>query len=135
MKAKAKKYKFNKDQQKWLKALESGEYAQTKALLCNGDGFCCLGVACDVLGAKFEEPGVGATAFRFGREREATVLPETIRKRLKLRTVSGGLRGRFRIGQAKCAEELTEANDNGAKFSSIAKFIRANPEAVFTDAK
>lgn len=31
--------------QKWLKALRSGEYGQTKNVLCDGKGnFCCLGV-------------------------------------------------------------------------------------------
>lgn len=34
-----------KIKRKWLKALRSGEYAQTKGTLTNGKGgFCCLGV-------------------------------------------------------------------------------------------
>lgn len=35
---------------KWLAALESGEYKQTQLQLVNnnGQGFCCLGVACKV---------------------------------------------------------------------------------------
>ena len=32
----------------WLAALRSGEYSQTKFGLRNNEGFCCLGVACDV---------------------------------------------------------------------------------------
>lgn len=41
------------DQQKeniklWLAALRSGEYKQATGVLNNGNGFCCLGVACDV---------------------------------------------------------------------------------------
>lgn len=41
------------DQQKenvklWLAALRSGEYDQQQAVLNNGFGYCCLGVACDV---------------------------------------------------------------------------------------
>ena len=41
------------DQQKenvklWLAALRSGEYDQQQAVLKNGFGYCCLGVACDV---------------------------------------------------------------------------------------
>lgn len=41
------------DQQKenvklWLAALRSGEYDQQQAILKNGFGYCCLGVACDV---------------------------------------------------------------------------------------
>lgn len=34
---------------KWLKALRSGEYSQTSCTLKDSDGFCCLGVLCDVI--------------------------------------------------------------------------------------
>ena len=34
--------------EKWLKALRSGEYAQTNGALSNEEGFCCLGVLCDI---------------------------------------------------------------------------------------
>lgn len=37
-----------KDIQKWCKALRSGEYKQTKETLQDENGFCCLGVACDL---------------------------------------------------------------------------------------
>lgn len=43
-----------KNVKKWIKALESGKYSQTKNVLCKkknkkvGYGFCCLGVAADV---------------------------------------------------------------------------------------
>lgn len=33
---------------KWVTALRSGEYEQTKGVLKNDNGFCCLGVATDV---------------------------------------------------------------------------------------
>ena len=33
----------------WLEALRSGKYKQTRDKLENRGGFCCLGVACDVL--------------------------------------------------------------------------------------
>jgi hypothetical protein len=33
---------------KWLDALRSGEYTQTKDSLCDNRGFCCLGVLCDL---------------------------------------------------------------------------------------
>ena len=43
--------------EKWLKALRSGEYAQGKGALCakhpiEGIVHCCLGVLCEVQGAK-----------------------------------------------------------------------------------
>jgi hypothetical protein len=33
---------------KWVAALRSGEYAQANGCLNDGEGMCCLGVACDV---------------------------------------------------------------------------------------
>lgn len=34
---------------KWIQALDSGKYKQSKGELQNRDGYCCLGVACRVL--------------------------------------------------------------------------------------
>ena len=34
--------------QKWVLALRSGEYSQTKSKLEDDSGYCCLGVACDI---------------------------------------------------------------------------------------
>lgn len=36
--------------QKWLDALRSGKYAQTRGKLTDGNGYCCLGVAGCVIG-------------------------------------------------------------------------------------
>lgn len=33
---------------KWVNALRSGEYKQTTGVLQNENGYCCLGVLCDV---------------------------------------------------------------------------------------
>lgn len=35
---------------KWLAALRSGDYAQTRNALRDRSGYCCLGVLCDVVG-------------------------------------------------------------------------------------
>ena len=34
--------------EKWVAALRSGEYKQTRGYLSNSNGFCCLGVLCDL---------------------------------------------------------------------------------------
>jgi hypothetical protein len=34
--------------EKWLNALRSDEYSQTRGVLMNEGGFCCLGVLCDI---------------------------------------------------------------------------------------
>jgi hypothetical protein len=36
--------------QKWVDTLRSDEFKQTKDALKNEDGYCCLGVACEVYG-------------------------------------------------------------------------------------
>jgi hypothetical protein len=36
--------------QKWVSALRSGDYQQTQGYLHKEDGFCCLGVLCDLYG-------------------------------------------------------------------------------------
>ena len=40
---------------KWTKALRSGKYKQTTGALQDGNGFCCLGVACDVFIPKMHQ--------------------------------------------------------------------------------
>ena len=43
--------------QKWVSALRSGKYFQATGALRNEDGFCCLGVLCDVYDSdKWVEP-------------------------------------------------------------------------------
>lgn len=37
-----------KDMLKWIEALRSGEYAQTTGRLQDFEGYCCLGVACEL---------------------------------------------------------------------------------------
>lgn len=48
--------------QRWIKALRSGKYTQTRRTLKDQDGFCCLGVLCDVLDPK----GWNGKMYRFG---------------------------------------------------------------------
>ena len=35
---------------KWVEALRSGDFPQTTSTLADSDGYCCLGVACDISG-------------------------------------------------------------------------------------
>jgi len=48
--------------QKWVLALRSGEYSQTTGKLQDEQGYCCLGVACDIFipdGMKTVHPNTG----------------------------------------------------------------------------
>lgn len=49
--------------QKWVAALRSGEYEQTEGVLRNGNGYCCLGVLCDLYS---KETGVEWLDMGFG---------------------------------------------------------------------
>ncbi len=46
---------------KWVEALRSGKYKQTKGSLHKGDAFCCLGVLCDITGVQWTERKVKAS--------------------------------------------------------------------------
>jgi len=42
---------------KWIEALRSGKYHQTRSLLRDSNGFCCLGVLADIKGCSWR-PGI-----------------------------------------------------------------------------
>lgn len=43
--------------QKWVDALRSGEYQQATGKLKSQEGFCCLGVLCDLYAKEHEDAG------------------------------------------------------------------------------
>ena len=120
-------YQLNEAQTKWLEALESGAYAQTGNRLKDSNGFCCLGVACEVLGVaatkseNVEEPWM--------YEGESLLCPLSIVEKLRLRSNNGDIADPP-AGDPN-GRTLAEMNDVGASFSEIAAFVRANPERVF----
>lgn len=127
-------YKLNKYQEKWLQALESGEYAQCQGALMRpskdtstNDSFCCLGVAADVLGEDRDTIQKFNDLSRFGH----------VAASLRLRTSLGGLKDCIEVtandGEpSDFLDALTELNDTAEwSFSQIAKYIRENPENVF----
>lgn len=135
---------------RWILALESGEFAQTKKVLKNETGYCCLGVACEVLrpgrwtdhmvvDGEDTEPGFG---FRSENDEQApgtgvettTTLPDELTELLAI-----GNDGSFWISYDPDANPdpgfylwpiadghnaLTGANDGGASFDQIAQALR-----------
>lgn len=107
----------------WVKALRSGEYVQGKDYLkrVDTDGItkhCCLGVLCDVLGMPNRVTPTGITVFL--RNRESTI-PEHI-----LGTLTGTSVGSFKslnMPELYGLSCLTEVNDKGYSFNSIADHI------------
>jgi hypothetical protein len=100
---------------KWLKALRSGDYQQGEAYLKNkswdeATEYCCLGVACEVAGAKinmkkypnFIESGCGIRGIK--------KVPKVL---------IGG-------EDNKVTDRLASMNDSGRGFKAIANWIEKN---------
>jgi hypothetical protein len=101
---------------KWVEALRSGNYKQTKAGLRKGDNFCCLGVLCDVVspeGWTDKVNNLGYTDFVFEGRHNDCELPAPLREKLDL---SGNQ-----------TMDLIQLNDTYSKpFTEIADYIEKN---------
>lgn len=58
--------------QKWLEALRSGEYSQTRSHMCDEDGYCCLGVLEECC---FNVEFVGPGFIKWDDKKSRTLLP------------------------------------------------------------
>lgn len=109
------------NREKWIQALESGEYQQTRGVLHDGVGYCCLGVACKVLGYEPAVDEFGDHRYYFGES--FTHLPEVAAARLGLVTLSPAAQtsdgGRV---------WLANLNDDGVSFTKIAALLRQQPD-------
>lgn len=106
---------LNPQAQAWVDALLYGNYEQGAACLRDGNKFCCLGVAADVVWPGNWAPPVDsadpAAIFRFpGEEDETDVLPDSLWAKLL-----EGVPKERRVNQSMVAE----ANDHGASFKEI----------------
>lgn len=62
----------------WCEALESGRYPQGGGVLRNRVGYCCLGVACDVMDStRWRPPGTSEDVI-YTYDRESSFLPESV---------------------------------------------------------
>lgn len=107
---------------KWVKALRSGEYKQTKGRLRNSVGFCCLGVLCDIYAKdkKIKEFWIPyGHAFSAG-DTDAVFLPTHIKKYSNLKSVNGSIGNMSLAGQ----------NDRGKTFPEIADIIEQHCEEL-----
>lgn len=98
---------------KWVEALRSGKYVQAKGRLRRDDGFCCLGVLCDISGeghwAATTETGI--QQYEHAGYRSVMYLPPM-------------LKTHYRLSDA--LELLMEMNDTDRTFSEIADYIEQN---------
>ena len=105
---------------KWVEALRSGEYRQTSGVLRDRDGFCCLGVLCDL--SKTGEWVKDGGDWRY--QGYTDVLPKPVQQLVGLRTNFGRIL--LREGH-----NLSEMNDTEYSFARIADLIEAEPEGLF----
>ena len=126
----------------WIEALKSGRWKQTKGHLAGaGEGFCCLGVACELFRRqtsrgrweidKLERAKDGSFRpdLRFVVERlpgdedsSAEVLPFAVKEWLGLATASG---------EITANSSLAGLNDAGRSFGEIAALIESEPAGLF----
>lgn len=123
------------NQEIWVQAIESGKYPQGRQdLNCNGR-FCCLGVACELFSVVIDSFQLcGGLITRYGTEEDSepcsSLAPIGVIKALALRDEFGHISEAFGILPHS---SLSTMNDKGLDFPTIAKFIRENPEKVFTE--
>jgi len=112
----------------WLEALRSGKYVQGTGRLHKGDKYCCLGVLCDVMGAREQFPsppaiGTHPSYFAYKGTVSCDVLPHALAKELGI-TVGGTLNRPIENGDLPPFKSLWELNDcAGYNFAQIAQVI------------
>jgi len=111
---------------KWVAALRSGEYKQTREQLYDGKGYCCLGVLCKITGKKFFRDDYNHYYHYYVKDtqngiREDIVLPTDVMNEVDMRTKNGA----YRPGLL-----LVNLNDSGKTFSEIADVIEEHWEAL-----
>lgn len=112
---------------RWIPALRGGTYRQGSRALHQGDTFCCLGVAVDLLMQAGEMPGWtddpenGEAVIPLADGSvESGFLPPAVAARLGLAHDGGHLDGEgWEIGGRRYVS-LADANDDGATFAEIA---------------
>jgi hypothetical protein len=133
---------------KWVKALRSGKYKQTRNVLKTKTkkglvSHCCLGVLCELyqndckrknkkglLVYENESGGyeIPKTNTLFAFSSELAALPEKVRSWAGLKSDEGGFRNEDTefVLKGEICRNLAKLNDAGAKFEKIADIIEAN---------
>lgn len=120
----------------WLEALRSGKYQQTHARLKKPDGYCCLGVLCDISGVGSWVPRDTCFEYEVGAHGGATAdLPHEVCTFAGLDRLVPVVRipeyhalmkvipERYREFASKGGVDLASLNDAGVSFADIADII------------
>ena len=110
----------SKIKKSWVNALRSGNYAQSMGNLRNANGYCCLGVLCDIYSKEnnidwtfqgsYGEENVQAMDY-WDFEEEDKFPPQSVKKWSELNDNVIG--------------DLADGNDKGYSFNQIADIIEA----------
>jgi len=116
--------------QKWIDALLSGEYQQTRQQLFDGNGYCCLGVLCDLYRKEHEQYEWAQTFSEFEQKDKWEFLNQSETLPNDVISWSGLPNCDPQIKEIKSPdgriETLAFANDSGCRFDEIAKMIDNN---------
>ena len=134
---------LNANAQKWVDALRSGKYTQTRGALRNDEGnnpkFCCLGVACDLYaketnvdGWRKIETGLN-TLYKFVSDESSSedALPESVAEWLGLNSVEGEFDPELAGLKVSTLIALNDDHDMRYDFKKIADVIESQPEGLF----
>ena len=105
--------------EKWLNALRSEEYKQTQRNLKTDEGYCCLGVLCDLYAKEMNVPWEKDYSHSYYyMHDEEEVLPYRVQQWAELENSCPEVIDEYHIS---CS--LVTLNDNGMDFNSISIFI------------
>lgn len=120
---------------KWVEALRSGMYNQDKRALRTEDGFCCLGVLCDVLsgevGAKWKHTSSDLEDMEFHAAASNHPVTESLPRPVQARAELDERNPQVPVPENasdehfrdKSTTTLAELNDQGYSFEKIADII------------
>ena len=121
---------MNENARKWVVALRSGKYEQAKNALRDGNGFCCLGVACDIY---MKDTGDGewdgSDYFHSAclSDCSGTGLPCIVMEWIGIVSNDGS----YTEQGEEWNLSLANHNDNDKPFSYIADIIESEPDGLF----
>ena len=102
--------------QKWLSALRSGDYQKTQCYLRTDDGFCCIGVLCDLYGKENNvEWNLVNNGHNYEFQDRESYLPSSVKKWADLEYCNPHVND----GEST----LVSLNDTGCTFEQIADVI------------
>jgi len=103
------------DIRKWVKALRSGDYTQTRSCLQDDQGFCCLGVACDMFIDDSKKEYKQYKYLRYDLPSEQSNAPDWLKNIEDYDFPS--------MKNTSACTTIPEINDSGRTFNEIADLI------------